>query len=178
LTPFPSSSSSHSCRLHSLLRYSDLATVVLPRPRAQLPPPARLVLAPPLHVVLLRHMRIKSLCHIRSTANPNREMAVETACVLDPQAAWVRSTMTEAKIQALVDRGLLRPKTEVEWRAAAKKSSRVRTSRSRSYSLPSSSAASTSRREISSVACCTTTGWSWYTSFQTPSCSFNLYTFL
>jgi hypothetical protein len=28
--------------------------------------------------------------------------------------AWVRSTMTEAKIQALVDRGLLRPKAEVE----------------------------------------------------------------
>jgi hypothetical protein len=27
--------------------------------------------------------------------------------------------MTEAKIQGLVDRGLLRPKTEVEWRAAA-----------------------------------------------------------
>jgi hypothetical protein len=27
--------------------------------------------------------------------------------------------MTEAKIQALVARGLLRPKTEVEWRAAA-----------------------------------------------------------
>jgi hypothetical protein len=45
-------------------------------------------------------------------------MAVETACIPDPQAAWVRSTMTEAKIQALVDRGLLRPKTEVEWRAA------------------------------------------------------------
>jgi hypothetical protein len=32
---------------------------------------------------------------------------------------WVRSTMTEAKIQALVNRGLLRPKEEVEWRAAA-----------------------------------------------------------
>jgi hypothetical protein len=46
-------------------------------------------------------------------------MAVETACIQDPQAAWVRSTMTEAKIQALVDRGLLRPKTEVEWRTAA-----------------------------------------------------------
>jgi hypothetical protein len=46
-------------------------------------------------------------------------MAAETACILDPQAAWVRSTMTEAKIQALVDRGLLRPRTEVEWRAAA-----------------------------------------------------------
>jgi hypothetical protein len=28
--------------------------------------------------------------------------------------------MTEAKIQALVDRGLLRPKTEVEWRATAR----------------------------------------------------------
>jgi hypothetical protein len=46
-------------------------------------------------------------------------MAVEAACIPDPQVAWVRSTMTEAKIQALVDRGLLRPKTEVEWRAAA-----------------------------------------------------------
>jgi hypothetical protein len=28
--------------------------------------------------------------------------------------------MTEAKIQALVDRGLLRPKMEMEWRAAAR----------------------------------------------------------
>jgi hypothetical protein len=45
-------------------------------------------------------------------------MAVETACIPDSQAAWVRSTMTKAKIQALVDRGLLRSKTEVEWRAA------------------------------------------------------------
>jgi hypothetical protein len=46
-------------------------------------------------------------------------MEAETACIPDPQAGWVWSTMTEAKIQALVDRGLLRPKTEVEWRAAA-----------------------------------------------------------
>jgi hypothetical protein len=46
-------------------------------------------------------------------------MAAETACISDPQEAWVRSMMTEAKIQALVDRGLLRPKTEVEWRTAA-----------------------------------------------------------
>jgi hypothetical protein len=46
-------------------------------------------------------------------------MAAEAACIQDPQAAWVRSTMTEANIQVLVDRGLLRPKTEVEWRAAA-----------------------------------------------------------
>jgi hypothetical protein len=46
-------------------------------------------------------------------------MAVEAACIPDPQAVWTRSTTTEAKIQALVNRGLLRPKTEVEWRAAA-----------------------------------------------------------
>jgi hypothetical protein len=32
-------------------------------------------------------------------------------------AAWVRSTMTETKIQALVDRGLVRTKAEVELRA-------------------------------------------------------------
>jgi hypothetical protein len=41
-------------------------------------------------------------------------MAAEGDSIPDPQAAWVRSTM----IQALVDRGLLRPKVEVEWRAA------------------------------------------------------------
>jgi hypothetical protein len=46
-------------------------------------------------------------------------MAAEAACIPDPQMAWVRSMMTEAKIQALVDRGVLRPKVEVEWRAAA-----------------------------------------------------------
>jgi hypothetical protein len=46
-------------------------------------------------------------------------MAAEAACIPDPRAAWVRSTMTEAKIQVLVDRGLLRSKVEVEWRAVA-----------------------------------------------------------
>jgi hypothetical protein len=46
-------------------------------------------------------------------------MAAEAVCIPDPWAAWVRSTMTEAKIQVLVGRGLLRPKAEVEWRAAA-----------------------------------------------------------
>jgi hypothetical protein len=79
----------------------------------------QLVLALSLRAVLLRHMRVKSLCHIRSTTNPNHEMAAETACTPNPQAAWVRSTMTEARIQELVDRGLLRPKKEVEWRAAS-----------------------------------------------------------
>jgi hypothetical protein len=47
-------------------------------------------------------------------------MAAEAACIPDPQAAWVRLTMTEAMIQALVDHGLLRPKAEVEWRAATR----------------------------------------------------------
>jgi hypothetical protein len=46
-------------------------------------------------------------------------MAAEAASILDPQTVWVRSTMTEVKIQALVDRRLLWPKAEVEWRAAA-----------------------------------------------------------
>jgi hypothetical protein len=64
-------------------------------------------------------MRVKSFCRIRSNANPCSEIAAEAACIPDPQAAWVRSTMTEAKIQALVSRGLLRSKTEVEGRVAA-----------------------------------------------------------
>jgi hypothetical protein len=46
-------------------------------------------------------------------------MAADAAFIPDPQTVWVRSTMTEAKIQALVNRRLLRPKAEVEWRAAA-----------------------------------------------------------
>jgi hypothetical protein len=35
----------------------------------------------------------------------------------DLQMVWVLSMMTEAKIQALVDPRLLRPKAEVEWKA-------------------------------------------------------------
>jgi hypothetical protein len=50
-------------------------------------------------------MRIKTLCTIRSSANPSGEMAAETASILDPQTVWARSTMKEAKIQALVDCG-------------------------------------------------------------------------
>jgi hypothetical protein len=46
-------------------------------------------------------------------------METEAASIPDPQTAWVRSRMTEAKIQALVDRGLLQPKAEVEWKATA-----------------------------------------------------------
>jgi hypothetical protein len=45
-------------------------------------------------------------------------MAVEALPIPDPRTVWVLSTMTEVKIQFLVDRGLLRPKVEVEWKAA------------------------------------------------------------
>jgi hypothetical protein len=44
-------------------------------------------------------------------------MAAKTTSIPDPRMVWVQSTMTEAKIQALVDRGLLRSKAEVEWKA-------------------------------------------------------------
>jgi hypothetical protein len=43
-------------------------------------------------------MRVKTLCTIRSRANPSDEMVEEAATIPDPQAAWVRLTMTEAKI--------------------------------------------------------------------------------
>jgi hypothetical protein len=46
-------------------------------------------------------------------------MAVEAACIPDPRAVWVQSTVTKDKIQVLVDRGLFRSKAEVDWRAAA-----------------------------------------------------------
>jgi hypothetical protein len=45
-------------------------------------------------------------------------MAAEAAPVPVSRTVWVRSMMTEAKIQALVDRRLLRPKAEVEWKTA------------------------------------------------------------
>jgi hypothetical protein len=48
-------------------------------------------------------MRIKTLCSIRSSSNPSGEMVAEAAPILDPCTMWVRSTMTEAKIQALVE---------------------------------------------------------------------------
>jgi hypothetical protein len=85
-------------------------------------------------------------------------MAAEAACIPDPQTAWVRSTMIEVKIQALVDRGVLRPKEEVEWRAASREE--FTSEDVKSSSLPSSSATSASRWETSSAACCITIGWS------------------
>jgi hypothetical protein len=46
-------------------------------------------------------------------------MAAEETSIPDPRMVWVRSTMTEAKIQVLVNRRLLRPMAEVELKAAA-----------------------------------------------------------
>jgi hypothetical protein len=45
------------------------------------------------------------------------EMATEARPIPDPRTVWVRLTMTETKIQSLVDCGLLRSKAEVEWKA-------------------------------------------------------------
>jgi hypothetical protein len=45
-------------------------------------------------------------------------MAATTLLILDPRTTWVPSTMTKAKIQSLVDRGLLMPKAEVELKVA------------------------------------------------------------
>jgi hypothetical protein len=64
-------------------------------------------------------MRVKTLCNIRFSANPSGGMVAETDSIPDPQTTWVRSMMTEAKMQALVDHELLWPKAVVEWRAAA-----------------------------------------------------------
>jgi hypothetical protein len=63
---------------------------------------AKHVLAPPLRVVFLPCMRVITLCDIRSNTNLSGEMAVEGASIPDSQAAWVRSTMTEAKIQVTI----------------------------------------------------------------------------
>jgi hypothetical protein len=47
-------------------------------------------------------------------------MAAEALLILDPHTVWVPSMMMEVKIQSLVDRGLLRSKAEVEWKAAVR----------------------------------------------------------
>jgi hypothetical protein len=59
-------------------------------------------------------MHIKTLVTFISRSIPSREMAAAAARPIpDPGTVWELSTMTEMKIQALVDRGLLRPKAEV-----------------------------------------------------------------
>jgi hypothetical protein len=44
---------------------------------------------------------------------------MENPAIPDPSTVWETSTVTEEQIQSLVDRGLLRPKSQVGWRPAA-----------------------------------------------------------
>jgi hypothetical protein len=64
-------------------------------------------------------MRTKSLVLFRSKSISFKEGKMEKAPVLDPRTVWEPSTVAEEQIQALADRGLVRPKTEVGWRPAA-----------------------------------------------------------
>jgi hypothetical protein len=66
-------------------------------------------------------MRTKSLVLFRSKSTGFEEGKMEKAPVPDPHTVWESSTVTEEKIQALADRRLLRPKTEVGWRPAVGK---------------------------------------------------------
>jgi hypothetical protein len=64
-------------------------------------------------------MRTKSLVLFRSKSTGFEEGKMEKAPVPDPRTVWEPCTVTEEQIQALADRGLLRPKTKVGWRPAA-----------------------------------------------------------
>jgi hypothetical protein len=75
--------------------------------------------------------------------------------------------MTEAKIQALKSHGLLRPKEEVEWRAAAGEQFLREDVKEQVVFAPFFERGFNLPWEISSAACCTTTSWSWYISFPT-----------
>jgi hypothetical protein len=122
---------------------------------------------PPLRIMLLLCMRVKTLCNIRSSTNPGDVMTAEVS-IPKPKAAWDRSTMTEAKIQALVNRGLIQPKEEVEWRVAAREQFPSEDVKKHVVFASFFERDFTSRREISSAVCCTLTCWSWYISFPTP----------
>ena len=65
-------------------------------------------------------MRIKNLATIRSTfrgfEGKGEEMAERR--IPAPEKMWLRSELSEQGIQALVTQGLLKPKLEVEWKAA------------------------------------------------------------
>jgi hypothetical protein len=58
-------------------------------------------------------MRTKSLVLFRSTSTGFEEEKMEKAPVPDPRTIWETSTVIEEQIQSLVDRGLLRPKSQV-----------------------------------------------------------------
>jgi hypothetical protein len=64
-------------------------------------------------------MRTKSLVTFRSKCTGFEEGKMEKAPIPDPSTVSDASTVTEEQIQALADRGLLRPKSQVGWRPAA-----------------------------------------------------------
>jgi hypothetical protein len=64
-------------------------------------------------------MRVKSLLTYRSKRIRFEEGKMEKPAIPDPSTVWETSTVIKEQIQSLVDRGLLRPKSQVEWRPAA-----------------------------------------------------------
>jgi hypothetical protein len=64
-------------------------------------------------------MRVKSLVTFRSKIILFEEAKTEKPVIPDPSTVWETSTVIEEQIQLLVDRGLLRPKSQVAWRPAA-----------------------------------------------------------
>jgi hypothetical protein len=64
-------------------------------------------------------MRVKSLVTFRSKSVGFEEGKMEKPAIPDPSTVWETSTVTEEQIQSLVDRGLMRPKSQVGWRPAA-----------------------------------------------------------
>jgi hypothetical protein len=63
-------------------------------------------------------MRVKSLVTFRSRSTGFEEDKMEKPAIPDPSTVWETSTVAEEQIQSLVDRGLLRPKSQVRWRPA------------------------------------------------------------
>jgi hypothetical protein len=102
-------------------------------------------------------MHIKTLVTFRSKSVHLEEMAVVSSQIPAPETIWDPSVMTEEKIQALVEHGLLRPKAEVEWKAPTGEAFRRRTTKSRSSSRPSLSTGSTCPSVIASEVFYTTT---------------------
>jgi hypothetical protein len=95
-------------------------------------------------------------------------MAAAACQIPDPWTVWEPSTVTEAKLQALVDHRLLRPKAEVEWKVPTGEAFPTEDDKEQvvfasffeqRFNIP---AGNFFRGLLS------TTSWSWYTSSPTP----------
>jgi hypothetical protein len=64
-------------------------------------------------------MRVKLLVTFRSRSIGFEKGKMEKPAIPDPSTVWETSTVTEEQIQSLVNRGLLRPKSQVGWRPVA-----------------------------------------------------------